>query len=221
MKKLLLASAALMLAASANAGPTYGFACITSNNPVDCASGAGQLTMEVIDEGAGLVSFLFENAVGDPMSITDVYFDEDLLLNPIFAITSSAGVAFSSPATPGDLPGGNSISPAFVTSLGLSVDSDPPVAPNGVDSSTEWLRLTFGLLGTNTYSNVISDLATDDLRVGLHIQAFEGGGSESFVNGPPNNPPPPPPPPAPVPEPGTLVLLGSGLAFVARRFHKR
>lgn len=224
MKKILLAVAGAMVLAAfgspASAGPTYSFSCITFNNPTDCGIGSGQLEMEVIDDGGGLVSFLFTNAVGLASSITDVYFDDNALLDG-FNITSSAGVSFSSPATPANLPGGSSMVVPFVTTLNLSADSDPPVAANGVDASTEWLRLTFGLLGTNTYASVISDLASDDLRVGLHVQAFESGGSESFVDGGGGNPPPPPPPPPPVPEPGTLLLLGSGIAGLAAKYRSK
>jgi hypothetical protein len=52
-----------------------------------------------------------------------------------------------------------------------------------------------------------------DLRIGIHVQSFGNGGSESFVNDPGL-------PPSIVPIPAAAWLLGSGLiglAGVARR----
>jgi hypothetical protein len=188
-------------AAPASAGPIYTFSCITDNSPANCAIGEAQLSMEVIDEGGGLVGFKFYNAVGEESSITDIYFEDGSLLG-IFSITDSGlGVAFSAPASPPDLPGGG-LSFTATTSL----DSNPPVVPFGVSSSTEWVEVTFSLQPGGTYQDVIDELGTGDLRVGLHVQGFANGGSESFINDP-----------TPVPEPGTLLLLGAGLTGLASR----
>jgi len=60
-------------------------------------------------------------------------FDDGSLVG-IFSIDNSdPGVAFSDPAVPGNLPGANNASPAFVATTGFSADSDPPVQPNGVN----------------------------------------------------------------------------------------
>ncbi|MGH0029483.1 MAG: PEP-CTERM sorting domain-containing protein, partial [Myxococcota bacterium] len=60
----------------------------------------------------------------------------------------------------------------------------------------------FTLQGGQTLADVVTDLTTGDLRIGIHVIGFSSGGSESFIN-------------TPVPEPGTAVLLGAGLAATA------
>ena len=193
-------------AAPASAGPIYTFSCITDSVPGDCAIGEAQLSMEVIDEGGGLVGFKFFNAVGEASSIADVYFDDGGTLLGVSSITDSGvGVAFSAPATPPDLPGGGL---SFTATS--SFDSDPPVVANGVSSSTEWLEITFSLQSGGTYQDVIDVLGSGALRVGLHVQGFQSGGSESFISNP-----------NPVPEPGTLLLLGAGLTGMVSARRRR
>lgn len=182
----------------------YTFYNITHNNAVNEAIGEAQLSVDVTDPGNGQVLFTFLNSSVLPCSITDVYFQDGPLLG-IADIDGSSGVNFSQWADPGNLPGGSSIDPRFVTTRGFSADSDAPVKPNGVNSSTEWLSICFSLINGNDFSDVIDSLDSEALRIGIHVQGFANGGSESFVNNPP----------APVPEPGTMLLLGTGLIGLA------
>ncbi|KIO50330.1 PEP-CTERM sorting domain-containing protein [Nitrosospira sp. NpAV] len=196
----------------AAASTSYSFANITHNNTGAEVDGEANLKVEVIDLGSSQVRFNFTN--NSTSSLTDVYFDDGTLLG-IASITYSSGVNFSQGASPPNLPGGDSISPAFVTTAGFLADSNAPVSHNGV-SQDEWLAIDFNLMGGQTYSDVISALAlpnngeTGDLRIGLHVQQFAtGGGSESFINIS-----------SPVPEPGTYAMLMAGLGlmgFMARR----
>jgi hypothetical protein len=166
---------------------TLAFQAITSNNPSSVADGEANLRMEVIDLGSSLGSnharFRFTNNSA-ASSLTDVYFDDGTLLG-ISQIASSSGVNFSQGATPPNLPGGNNMTPKFETTQGFLADSDAPVSPNGVQHG-EWLAIDFQLLPGKTFLDLLDSLALpaggEWLRVGLHVQSFAGGFSESFVN---------------------------------------
>ena len=184
----LVAASLLFAAAGPSRAVTLGFGCITGNIAGDCAIGEAQMTVYVTDPGGGQIDFTFENVGADASSITDVFWDDGSLL-AIFSITNTLGVVeFSDPATPAELPGANNASPPFVTSVGFSADSDPPAQPLGVNPG-EMLLVRFDLIGGQTFADALSELADDTLRVGIHVQGFATGGSESFVT----------------PEPGTLA----------------
>jgi hypothetical protein len=198
-------SVLVMLAAGAAvyAGPTYDFTCITNNSAANAAIGEAQLFVEVQNPGGNQVTFYFTNTGPEASSICDVYFDDGSLLS-IVGIIDGSGVSFGSPATPGNLPGGNSISPAFETTDDFSADSNPPVEHNGVNPG-ENLAIMFSLKGGMTYGDILDDLASGELRIGLHVQAFPDGGSESFVN---NRDP------SVVPVPGAILLGALGVGCI-------
>lgn len=197
-------AAVCMGASTVMAGPTYGFSNITANNATNAIIGESQLSMEVLDVGQNQVQFIFYNIGYDPSSIADVYFDDGSLLG-IASIQDGLGVAFSQYASPSNLPGANNITPPFIATAGFTADSDPPVQWNGVNPG-EQLGITFDLKGAQVYSDVLSELASGDLRVGLHVQGFANGGSESFVNSSPT----------PVPAPGALLLGSLGIGLIQR-----
>ena len=174
----LVALALIAASGVAQASPvTLGFTRITSNANVDPAS---QFSVTVSDAGGGLVDFYFLNNVGIASSITDVYFEDGTLL-AIAAISSSSGVSFSEGASPGNLPGGNVV--GFVATTGFTADSDPPAAPNGVNSATEWLNIRYSLQGGQTFNDTIASLNNGSLRIGMHVQAIGNEGeSDGFVN---------------------------------------
>jgi hypothetical protein len=152
----------------------------SNNNPDDVATGMEQLFVRVKDIGNNQVEFYFTNTGPKASSITGVYFDDGELLG-IADIINGPGVKFSQGAAPPDLPGGQDCDPPFNVTAGFLADSDPPVEPNGVGPG-EWLIIIFDLKPGKTYSDIIADLGTGALRIGIHVQGFDGGGSESFIN---------------------------------------
>ena len=190
-------------AAGAAADMTLGFFNITNNTAGDVLIGEQQLFVDVSDPGGNQALFTFRNEGPEPCAITDIYFDDGTLLGIASIDNSDPGVAFSQLAKPSNLPGGNGMSPRFSTTAGFSADSDAPVMPNGV-SPGEFVGILFNLKSSpaTTFADVIDDLTDGALRIGIHVQGFATGGSESFVN-------------VPVPAPGALVLGAMGLGLVA------
>jgi PEP-CTERM motif len=196
----LMASLWGLLAGPAAAGVIYSFQGVNNTNWVDVDTGRAQLSVDVSDAGGGKVAFKFMNSGPSASSITAVYFDADELFAGM-SIVNGSGVRFSLGATPRNLPGGKNIGFDAI----LAADSDSPTQHNGINPG-ESLTVLFDLASGQTYQDILYALHGGvDLRTGLHVQAFSGGGSESFVNNP---------------EPASVLLLGLGfvtLALIRRR----
>jgi hypothetical protein len=199
---------AFLLAAPSTAlAAPFGFTCVTNNNSSDCATLQAQLLLTVSSSQAGKVDFRFSNIGPNASSITAVYFDDTmpaLLGTPATIIDSGTGVSFSSGCTPPNLPGGSDIN--FTKSY--CADSNSPTQPNGVNPG-EWLQISYMLQTIGgvqaTFNDVLASMASGDYRVGIHVQGFTGGGSESAIATP-----------TPVPEPAMLLLFGTGLMVLGR-----
>jgi hypothetical protein len=210
MRYLLLAVSALTLgfffAPEPALATSFGFGCITNNSATDCAIGDTQLSVNVTSPAAGRIQFDLTNVGGNAAVIAGVYWDDSGsdLLGSIASIVPGGGVSFSVDGSPPDLPGGKSISPAFVA--GFRVNANAPAPKNGVNPGTT-LGVIFNLDSGVTPAEVIAAMNSGALRVGLHVIAFEDGGSESFVN---------------VPEPASVLLVATGaLGLVVVRRSKR
>lgn len=205
--------AVVAFAHGARADFTLGFEAITANNVGDVAIAESQLFVDVSDYGGGQVLFTFRNEGPAASSIADVYFDDGTLLGIAALIDADdgvggdAGVDFSQSASPPDLPAGSSMSPPFEVTAGFLADSDPPAQPNGVNPG-ESLGVIFDLQTGGVFDDVIAELTDGRLRIGIHVQGFDSGGSESLVNNP-------------IPAPGAAVLAMIGLGMVGWRKRDR
>lgn len=205
---LLLPLAMLATCSLAMGSITLGFKAITNNTIGDPGIAETQLFVEVYDAGGGTVAFRFYNNGPYASSITDVYFDDGTLLG-ISGITNGSGVNFTENATPKNLPSGSNVS--FVTGTAIlnggsySADSTPPTQPNGVNPGEE-VTIFFQLVQGKTYADTLAALNDDSLRIGIHVQGFESGGSESLIDNP-----------IPAPAAVALGLIGIGMLGLFKR----
>lgn len=198
----------LLIWASGAWAVPYGFTNISNNNAGDAAIGEAQLHLEVTTEG-NKVLFTFTNTGPAASSITDIYFDDDVPLVLFDQFIASSGVAFSEGANPPNLPGGSD--PLYHFSSNYGYDSDSPTQPKGVNPG-ESLGILFNYSNSSNFDTIIAALNNGSMRLGLHVQGFATGGSESYINDP-----------ATVPEPTTMLLFGIGLIGIAgarRKFKK-
>lgn len=215
MKKLTLPLLLLLAftVMTAHAVPTYyGFKAITSNSTIDPFIGQNQLALSVDSYSTNQVLFNFTNSGLLACSITDIYIEDGIL--SMAGILNGTGVSFSAGAKPKNLPSGNTI--GFVADKQLSADSDAPTQPNGVNPG-EQVGVVYNLLGGYNLDEIINRInagigttsnVAGDIRVGIHVQGFADGQSESFVlKRPPNDPPI-------VPAPAAVTLGSLGVLMV-------
>jgi len=171
---------------------SFGLDCISNNNPVDCLIGESNLAVDVTDAGGGNVDITVSASGGDALSVANVYFDGDVLSGIVAIGDSPPDVDFEEGGAPPDLPAGNTVG----FSADFSASAEPPAPTSGVNPG-ESVTFTVSIAPGFDFGDVIDAMNSLDLRVGVHVIAFESGGSESLVT---------------VPEPGTLLLLAAGLA---------
>lgn len=184
--------------------------------PDNVSTGVSQLFIDVTDPGSNQVLFTFLNNGPNLSSITQIYF-EDGATPPLASISSIDdsvdGVEFSevTDSNLGRPPGAQNILWAN-KSTEFRADSDPEVQPNGVNPG-ESLGILFNLSDTYSFADVLYELNNGDWRVAFHVQGFSDGGSDAFVISTPGD--------IPVPEPTTMLLLGTGLVSLTAFCRKR
>lgn len=202
----------LAVAGAATAGPVFSFTGVSNNSVSDTLIGETQLSVEINDAGAGQVWFTFRNSGPDPSSISNVYFDDGPGGSGVLAAiagfdNSDPGVQFSTGGAPGDLPGGNSYTPAFSATANLTASANAPAPQNGVNPG-ESVGILANVAASYSYDDVLDAISSGALRIGLHVRAFASGGSESFVTTPGRTPTPV------VPAPGSVLLASIGMGAI-------
>ena len=190
----------------------YGFYSITNNRFDDAQTGQQQLSVQVSDHGSMTedghtvkrVGFRFNNTGPDDSVITEIYFQGGSLLEYVL-MNESDGVNFDE-AGVGDisshnLPGGKSMTPQFIADAAFSIEPLAPEPFHGVGPG-QWVEVVYALQPASTLMDIINQLDNAEMRIGIHVQGFAGGGSESFVN---------------VPQPATMALLGLGGLVLRKR----
>jgi hypothetical protein len=168
--------------------PLDSFECLTDNSAVDCAIGRSQLSGEIEEASPGEVTLTLSNSGPDAAVVARVYIESQLVA-AINALPGE-GVSFASGGSPPVLPGGNK---AFEVAGFASALPPPPQAGIGPGETG---RFTLMLYGGASFEDLVTDL-----RVGVHVIAFDSGGSESFLT-------------QPIPEPSTGGLVGVALILI-------
>lgn len=188
---IILTSLAVFLTAQAN---TYSFNIFTSNGVYGDNPGLN-LWAEVFD-GAGTATFKFHNDSLFNCSLTQIYFDDGALFG-LSSLANGPGAHFGTDEVtpgPGNLPSGNNLDPVFVADREFSIAPFAPVTPNGVGTG-EWVSVTFDLASGMTLQDVFNEIASGELRVGIHVQAFPDGSSEAALM---------------IPEPASVMMIALG-----------
>jgi hypothetical protein len=143
--------------------------------------------------------------------IKQVFFEKGVL-GSLASISNSAGVTFSQDLPgPGNLPGGNSLSPQFTEEFSARAGNPAPTkGVNNTIADVKTVGLLFNLASGKTFADVLAGLGSSTLRVGVHVIAYCDEGSESFINGPPT-------PTTPEPMTAALMLAGTAVVAMVRR----
>ena len=168
-----------------------GFTNISGNNATNAQTGETQLSLTVRDLMNGNIEFVLSNSGPLASSITDAYWDDadpGLLADLISIDNTVSGVNFAEGGAPPNLPAGNNATPSFSADF-LATATNPSGGPNGNGvNPSESVGITFELAPNIVFDDIDDALSSGALRVGIHVQSFANGGSESFINDTPDTP---------------------------------
>lgn len=213
---------AFVLAGMARADSiTLEFDRVTTNSSIDLSS---QLSVVVSDLGGGDVLFAVYNGNGGTVasSICDIYWglevnsgtanasvagvlgpNVDFLAHGESGSPTTSGVSFSNGAKPQDPPG------LGKNWAGAAADSDSPVAANGIGLN-EAGGFVLSMLSGTDWDDIVQAFDAGLLRMAFHIQGIGGAGKSDTYQSV-----------VPVPEPGSLLLVGGALGLAALRRRRR
>jgi len=187
---------------------TIAFNCVT-NNTGSCSSYASLITGNVTVSGNQLTVTVTNGAGG---GISELYADvpsSGLTFALTGLVEAPPSVDFEFGGAPPNVPGGNTATPAFVSDF-MAQSSNS----TGRINFGETGGLVFTLSATQTQGQIDTLLGSGALRFGLHIQSLgQQSQSEGMISsfGPPTT----------VPEPASMLLLGTGLLAAARARRKK
>ncbi len=188
---------------TAASASTIAFSCVT-NNTGSCGSYASLITGNVTVAGT-MLTVTFTNGAGG--GISELY--ADVPSSGLgFALTSLVEapptVDFELGGSPPNVPGGNTATPAFVSDY-MAQSSNS----TGRINLGETGGLVFTLSASQTQGQIDALLSSGALRFGLHIQSLGSNSqSEGMISTFRT--------PTAVPEPASMLLLGTGLLAAAR-----
>ncbi|RJX34694.1 MAG: PEP-CTERM sorting domain-containing protein [Desulfarculus sp.] len=212
MKKILAAMALVLALASwspalADSIDPFSltFSRITDNSPV---GDQVNVLLNVSQFDTDTMLFRFTNQSVLQSVVAEIYFYDALSLVGSMDIRNDLNVGlvtFIPGAHPGNLPGGDAY--GFKTSFAaLATESSNPSPTYGINPG-ESLTLLLNFSSSAAINSLIAGLNDRDFMVGLHVVSIAGDQSDSFINNPPGGQ---------VPEPGTMLLMGSGLLLMGR-----
>ena len=163
---------------------------------------------------------VFTNSGPLASSIDGIFFDDTRsgILHSISVFSQIGEVAFAERHPPDSLPGGEALSPPFVTSY--QVRAVPPLPANGLDNSTGpdvgevlFLWATVDPYRRDELFSALSGNKGTPLRIGVHVSSIAGyeGGSATFLF---NNL-------SAIPEPASWGMLAAGLGVMGAWARRR
>ena len=181
------AAACFMVGGAANAAQMT-LTKITNNTNFSAVS---QIVIDVIDNTTSAL-FKVSGITGNALSafyISEAYWDDNGGLFSAISIDSSSNGQNNSVVswkttgvTPPNLPSGNTANPTFDGTGGLKAAANNPSPTNGVGIN-EFVQFKLTYTNGTSFADVISDLKDGSLRLGLHVQGHNTGGSETYVAG--------------------------------------